>query len=153
MNIFFLDTDPARAARMHNDRHCVKMILESAQMLSTVAHENGHDTEYDPCFRHHPCVQWAGRSRDNFDWLRVLALALNEEFKYRFQNDSDHASAQVISGLSRPALPRRGVTPPAQAMPDSCKRECPVRAYRVYYQEEKDHLASWTRRDPPEFYE
>lgn len=35
MNIFFLDSDPAVAARAHVDSHVVKMVLESAQMLST----------------------------------------------------------------------------------------------------------------------
>lgn len=39
VNIFYLDHDPAAAARMHCDRHVVKMILESAQLLSTAWHE------------------------------------------------------------------------------------------------------------------
>ena len=45
MNIFFLDTDPKRCAKMHNNRHCVKMILEYAQLLST-AHRvlDGHES-------------------------------------------------------------------------------------------------------------
>lgn len=36
MNIFFLDKNPARAAEYHGDKHVVKMILETAQMLSTI---------------------------------------------------------------------------------------------------------------------
>ena len=35
MNIFYLDPRPDTAAEMHCDKHCVKMILEYAQMLST----------------------------------------------------------------------------------------------------------------------
>ena len=35
MKIFFLDKRPDDAAEMHCDKHCVKMILEYAQMLST----------------------------------------------------------------------------------------------------------------------
>ncbi len=35
MNIFYLDSDPRICAQMHNDKHCVKMILEYAQLLST----------------------------------------------------------------------------------------------------------------------
>jgi histidyl-tRNA synthetase len=35
MNIFVLDEDPAKAARMLCDAHVVKMIVESAQLLST----------------------------------------------------------------------------------------------------------------------
>ena len=35
MNIFYLDHDPVTAARAMTDKHIVKMILESAQLLST----------------------------------------------------------------------------------------------------------------------
>jgi len=35
MNIFYLSHDPVQCAEWHVDKHCVKMILESAQLLST----------------------------------------------------------------------------------------------------------------------
>ena len=35
MNIFYLDKDPEISAKMHCDKHVVKMIIEYAQMLST----------------------------------------------------------------------------------------------------------------------
>ena len=35
MNIFILDRNPVKAAQMLCDRHIPKMIVESAQMLST----------------------------------------------------------------------------------------------------------------------
>ena len=35
MNIFILDKNPIKAAREHCDKHVVKMIVESGQMLST----------------------------------------------------------------------------------------------------------------------
>lgn len=37
MNIFVLDTDPEIAAILHCDKHIVKMPLETAQMLCTIA--------------------------------------------------------------------------------------------------------------------
>jgi len=46
MNIFFLDKDPKIAAQMQCDKHVVKMILETAQMLSTAARAQGHDIRY-----------------------------------------------------------------------------------------------------------
>ena len=36
MNIFILDKDIEKCAEAHVDRHVIKMILESAQMLCTV---------------------------------------------------------------------------------------------------------------------
>lgn len=35
MNIFILDKDPVISAQLQCDKHVVKMIVESAQMLST----------------------------------------------------------------------------------------------------------------------
>ena len=36
MNIFALDECPVKSAEMACDKHCVKMILESAQLLCSV---------------------------------------------------------------------------------------------------------------------
>ena len=36
MNIFILDNNPIKAAQQQCDKHVVKMIVESGQMLSTV---------------------------------------------------------------------------------------------------------------------
>ena len=41
MNIFFLSGNPRRCARWHCDKHVVKMILESTQILYTALHVNG----------------------------------------------------------------------------------------------------------------
>ena len=39
MNIFHLDKNPIKCAEYHCDKHVVKMILETSQMLST-AYQN-----------------------------------------------------------------------------------------------------------------
>ena len=39
MNIFYLDECPVKAAQVQYNKHVVKMILESAQMLCTAHHE------------------------------------------------------------------------------------------------------------------
>lgn len=38
VNVFYLDHDPGVAARAHADKHVVKMLLETAQLLSSVWH-------------------------------------------------------------------------------------------------------------------
>jgi len=45
MNIFYVHKNPIVAAKMLIDKHVVKMIVESAQMLST-AHRLLDGTEY-----------------------------------------------------------------------------------------------------------
>jgi len=38
-------------------------------------------------------------------------------------------------------------------MPDDVKHECSVMAYRNYYIKYKQHLAKWTKRGAPNWYE
>ncbi len=149
MNIYVLSRDPREAARYHVDRHVVKMTVESAQILCTVLHETGVEAPYRPTHRHHPAVRWAGASLSNWRWLRELALALNDEYRYRFQRDREHRSAEVIRSLPEPHIPDRGLTPFAQAMPEEYRRDDAVEAYRAFYRGAKAHLARWTRRPAP----
>ena len=46
MNIFVLDRSPQAAAQMQCDRHVVKMVLESAQMLCTAVNLLGGESPY-----------------------------------------------------------------------------------------------------------
>ena len=41
MNIFVLDKDPVKAAQMHCDKHCVKMVLELYQQLGSALRRHG----------------------------------------------------------------------------------------------------------------
>jgi len=47
MNIFYLHADPYKAATYFYDKHKVKMILESAQMLCTAHHVYGNGDNVD----------------------------------------------------------------------------------------------------------
>ena len=89
-------------------------------------------------------------SFDNFTWLRNLALALNREYRYRFERPSDHKSISVLAELDRYTYDRRGLTEFVQAMPEKYKVPGnPVRAYRRFYIGEKMTFAKWTRRGIP----
>ncbi|OPL18422.1 MAG: hypothetical protein AVO35_05565 [Candidatus Aegiribacteria sp. MLS_C] len=153
MNIFVLDRDVRRCSMYHSDRHVVKMVLESAQMLCTVLHGKGIDAPYRPTHEHHPCTLWTGRSLSNWLWLRDLALALNEEYRYRYDRSRDHASGAVVKQLPVPRLDDKGLTGFAQAMPEEYRIPGdPVAAYRRYYMSEKSRFAKWTKRDIPEWF-
>lgn len=150
MNIFILDTDIERCARYHCDRHVSKMILESVQILCTALDKKGFSTPYRPTHAGHPSVLWAGASYDNFAWLRLLALALNREYRYRYRRDSDHASIAVLGALEGYRFEQCGLTEFAQAMPERYKvRGDAVSAYRAFYVGEKSSFARWTRRSEP----
>jgi len=121
MNIFVLDKDIKKCAQYHCDKHVVKMILEYAQILCTVNNLTGLKTPYQPTHIKHPCVIWAGKSIANWRWLRKLAKALNDEYKYRYDCPRDHAAYKVIAELTEPNLPDLGLTEFAQAMPNEYK--------------------------------
>ena len=146
MNIFILDNDIEKCAQYHCDKHVVKMILESAQLLSTGVRLSGLDEGYKIAHPNHPCSIWVSESLSNWKWLRELATALNKEYRYRFEKNVNHKSYDLIHSLSSPDLKDLGLTPFAQVMPESYRDKNPVTAYRQYYMGEKSKIFKWTKR-------
>jgi hypothetical protein len=144
MNIFVLHDDPYWAALYHCDKHVPKMILESAQMLSTVM-----GGPYLPTHKNHPCTLWVAESYANAHWLWLLAKNLNNEYRKRFNHEYDHKSWQAIKHLAMLMpnyLPDEPMTPFAQAMPDEYKNDDAVTAYRAYYRSKS--FAEWRNGAP-----
>ena len=153
MNIFVLDTDPVKAAKAHCDKHVVKMILETAQMLCTAF----EDAPYKKSHFNHPCSKWARASRSNYLWLITLGKALHDEYQYRYGANKTHKSFAVIEWCHQQIdsikFPKIEMTPFAQAMPDDYKTEDPVAAYRTYYINDKKEILDYTRRKAPSWTE
>jgi len=158
MNIFALDKNPKIAAQYHCDKHVVKMITESAQLLSTAAHEFypklfDPNIMYKPTHPYHPCTKWLGESLFNYTWLRYLLKHLIEEYEYRYNKPDKFTRAkEILSYISRQLnADFRGlhITPFALAMPDEFKQENQILAYRNYYKIDKKHLHKWTNRPTP----
>ena len=78
MNIFFLHKDPSRAAKAQCDKHVVKMVLETTQMLSTAARRNGFDIGYKAAYPNHPMTRWGGDNNYNFSWALDHAQELSK---------------------------------------------------------------------------
>lgn len=97
MNIFALHPDPAIAASMHCDQHLHKMILESAQMLSTAMWHWWPDSRpfiYKPAYEKHPCTQWVCASKSNAWWITSLMFQLNE-IRLDTGAQVDHSSLEI----------------------------------------------------------
>jgi hypothetical protein len=98
MNIFVLDPNPTIAASYHCDQHLHKMILESAQLISTAL---AYSTEgpslglYRPTHPNHPCTTWARRSVANMAWIVKLATEL-DNIRQSLSNCGSHASMEII---------------------------------------------------------
>jgi len=143
MNIFILDRDPVLAAQYQCDKHVVKMVLETAQILSTI---NGGP--YKPTHKNHPCVLWAEKNPLNYQWLSRHAVALANEYTLRY--GKRHKCQDIIEDLA--VSYAYGNYPPAsfvQCMPEQYRQEDPVEAYRAYYRSEKARFATWTKREQP----
>jgi hypothetical protein len=153
MNIFILDTDIETCARYHCDQHVGKMILESTQILCTALNKKGFITPYKSTHVKHPSVLWVEQSLDNFRWLVQLAHALNKEFCWRFDRESDHASISILKNIEETCFENKGLTEFPQAMPDKYKvAGDPVAAYRAFYIGEKSKFATWKKREVPGWY-
>ena len=138
MNIFFLHRDPSRAAKAQCDKHVVKMVLETTQMLSTAARRFGNNVGYKPAYPNHPMTLWVSDTRDNLCWTLQHAMELSKEYTARY--GKFHASQKVIDAIreSYPSLILNfssfdNITEPPQCMPDEFKCDDYVRAYRDYY--------------------
>jgi len=150
MNIFILDDNIEQCAQYHCDQHVVKMILESVQMLCTALNKKGYTTPYKSTHVKHPCVLWAEESFSNYLWLKDLANALNAEYKFRFEKESDHKSILVLGKIAEYSFEDHGLTEFPQAMPDEYKiKGDAIQAYRQFYVGEKMGFAKWTKRPKP----
>ncbi len=153
MNIFALDIDPKKAAQYHNDKHVVKMILESAQLLCSAHHMTGGSAPYKLTHKNHPSSLWCRETKENYLWLKELAENLCAEYTHR--TGKVHKSSKVINELSEPNIPPNKLTKFALAMPEQYKDEDPIKAYRKYYVAEKIFMKNgkrmdvWTKRDKP----
>lgn len=178
MNIFYLDSDPKIAAQYHCDKHVVKMILESAQLLST-AHRYLDGTPYlgpsvsekrnvarfklpdereqilyRACHINHPCGVWVRANMDHYRWLYDLFYQLIGEYKYRYDDKTHKCEALLMPLLNAPdKIPIVDWEEPPQAMPEDSKVPGnSVQAYRNYYKNHKSGFANWKVRGTPEWY-
>jgi hypothetical protein len=176
MNIFVLSESPYDSAAMMCDRHVVKMILESAQMLST-AHrvldgqeyfdktKNGRnikrwklddereDILYKASHVNHPSNVWVRENLSHYSWLYDHFFALCTEYTRRY--DKVHATETkllfVLNKAPKNVCEGTFKLPP-QCMPEQYKQFSTTKAYQAYYIGDKNGFAKWTNRRVPRWW-
>lgn len=150
MNIFATSQCPVQCAQEMTNVHVVKMILESAQLLST-AHFvlDGVQVGYKPTHQNHPCAVWARESLTNYCWLFKHFEALLNEFTFR--TGKVHKSSEQLDALSwQPKnIEATAQTPFALCMPEEFARLGlfdQAKAYQAYL---NIKFAEWRSRDKP----
>ena len=152
MNIFVLDWDVKKCATYHNDKHVVKMILETAQLLCGSHWSTGSEAPYKLSHKNHPCSIWVRQDLNNYLWLCELGLELCKEYSYRY--GKRHKTQEIIEWCvcNKPNIPDVDFTMPPKAMPDQYKVTDPVQSYRNYYLGEKKDFCVWKVRETPHWY-
>ena len=178
MNIFILSVNPVEAAQSQCDKHVVKMIVESAQMLSTVhrmldgvrimgangkpsnqwkLNDEREDVLYRCCHMNHPSTVWTRKSNNNYNWHYAHFVALCDEYTHRY--GKIHATDSKLRDVLK--TPPHNIevgylTPFALAMESNpeCKfPNDPVKSYRMFYQTKQERFKMvWTKREIPEWF-
>ena len=162
---------------MHVDKHCVKMILEYAQLLST-AHRvlDGHPTIgrsrsgrknttyalvdhrvdsilYSATHINHPSAIWVRQSEHNYMWLAELLEMLCGEYTHRYgkvHKVERTGLMQLLKNQFPKNLPIAPFTEPPPAMPDHYKiAGDAIQSYKNYYLGDKRRMFSWKKREIP----
>tara|TARA_R100000541_G_scaffold43829_2_gene50992 strand:- start:942 stop:1463 length:522 start_codon:yes stop_codon:yes gene_type:complete len=146
MNIFYLHQDPHEAAKLQYNKHVVKMILESAQMLCTAHHcvmGEDADVPYKVAHRNHPSTIWARRSANNYEWLYHHFVALSKEYTKRYGKEHlSYTKCKDKLNILPGGLSYTGITDMPQCMPDEYKDDCSIQAYWNYYIGAKNNIAN-----------
>jgi hypothetical protein len=158
MNIFVLNDDPYMAAADHCDKHVVKMILESCQLLSTALtfYRCTASGLYKPTHLNHPCSIWVRESRDNYLWLCDLTAALLNEYdiRYGLRKGISHKSVPVLNVCAKHyrKIPYGVQTKHPKCMPDEYISTSVVKSYRNYYIGDKSRFAEWRYTKTPSWF-
>jgi hypothetical protein len=147
MNVFATSTCPVASAQALDDKRVIKMVLESAQLLSNAIHLSGGTGPYKPTHIKHPCTKWVQASSANYMWLVAHFTALCREYTLRY--DKIHACERLLPKFidGRSLIPYGVLTPHPNCTP---YKDMPVHtAYQLTLADKWDNdkqQPTWYRR-------
>lgn len=165
MNIFLPSPNPRESARALDDKRVPKMVVETAQLLSTAVHHLHPDNDfpiYKPAYDNHPCSLFARYSERNFKFLAELGLELSEEYSHRW--GPRHKSHRVIEDCVTLMFSKPSFYKPFYTREFSLNFNCSgydtgsiYKDYRLclidkWKKQEKKGSLKWTDRKPPDWW-
>jgi len=159
MNYFYVEECPTQAAKALCDKHVVKMILETAQMLSTahrLTESPQADFVYKPTHANHPSTKWLRSSQIAYKHGLQHLESLLAEYVHRFSKPEKYERLRldVLPRLRQvpDALPDLPFVEPPQCMYDECRGLDTIAAYRDYYRIRENEIdMRWTKREKPQW--
>lgn len=152
MNIFYLDKNTTKCAQYHNDKHVVKMILETAQLLCGAHWVTGGEAPYKLSHKNHPCSIWVRSDLNNYLWLCDLGIKLCWEYNHRYGKTHKTYDILLWCSENHPNIPNDSFSHPPLAMPNEYKELCHVKSYRNYYMGDKRDFSKWKNREIPNWF-
>lgn len=133
-----------------------KMLSVPEHMLSAPKRKCADESGYRPVHLHHPCTIWVRECLGNYLWTVNLALALADEYEYRWpgKTHSCKAHAQWLKANLPPGISHGDRNGFAIAMDDEYRvKGDPIASYIKYYNGAKKdkNLTVYTRRVKPMF--
>ena len=182
MNLFFLDQWLDTNARVMCDKHVVKMILETCQILYTCWHlrtdmPQSKLTPYKMSHKNHPMALWVRACRENYEYACYYGLLLCVEYTARYEKV--HKTEQHLRQLLQWGYPplTKVIEPPKKAKAVefafedipfglSCVPLCMdeeyyvrkdgilqgVESYRNYYRSKRDKFKMAWKQNRPEWF-
>ena len=100
MNIFYTSKCPIKCAEFLNDTRINKMIIETAQLLSSGLIRNGYASDDDGLYKVIPqgkeLAQWAVANKKQYKWMMEHLVALNYEYRSRYNKINDHKTFEKL---------------------------------------------------------
>lgn len=161
MNVFALSRNPNLAAYYMCDKHVVKMIIETSQILSAVMDARGSNSkqyslpQYPKAHMKHPSTLWAMESLGNYKWLVRHLEALHMEYENRYSRTHKLQGCLMVYRAQTDNLKfeKTKRTEFVQAITNKkWHRKNPIEAYRTYYNMEKFVFAKWKLGNIPHWY-
>ena len=156
MNIFVSSFNAKESAQALDDKRLIKMILETAQILSTNITLAGlREGPYRITHKNHPSTVWARTSHDNYLWLCGHFVHLCNEYTSRFYKI--HKCEQYMDLFyncsTDLAYPQEGPTTFPNCTVFKEIKET-TKAYRLYLNHKwknDKRPPKWTNSTPPEW--
>jgi len=175
MNLFTLDINPANAATMFNDKHVLKMILETAQILDggtrpimqAIKPKGHHQIVGIPASQINNPIIKSAASTIVWDYAHNHFKALLIEYRYRYGKRHSYDTPEMYRKLAERGVAARNsmdasgfyLAMPLEYQTGRSARGATltnaVASYRAYYASEKTTFgadkkpATWKRRSPP----
>jgi hypothetical protein len=113
----------------------------------------------------HPSNIWIRENEEHYTWLFLMFSELSKEYTKRYSKKTliknfggefkVHKTWEKLGkilGFPPKNIAQKKWEDPPQCMPDSCKTDDVVEAYRQYYIKEKSNFAVWKYSGTPKWY-